>query len=205
MRLVAVLLLTMLAAPLARAQTLAGPHVGGYLGGGSGDAHWDIVGTGGKQDHSLSGGLIGVQGGYNWIAGSWLLGVQGDLGVGSIKGSSRCPNPAFECETELGALITVRGRVGPVFGDVSPYLTAGLASAGVRTRVKGPTSEAEDTQGHPGWTAGLGITGLIGRNISWQVEYLRVDLGSEEHVLQGLTNKVDLVLDILRFGVHYKW
>jgi hypothetical protein len=76
MRLVAVLLLTMLAAPLARAQTLAGPYVGGYLGGGSGDAHWDIVGTGGKQDHSLSGGLIGVQGGYDWIAGSWLLGVQ---------------------------------------------------------------------------------------------------------------------------------
>jgi outer membrane immunogenic protein len=203
MRLVAVLLLTMLAAPLARAQTLAGPYVGGYLGGGSGDAHWDIVPSG-KQDHSLSGGLIGVQGGYNWIAGSWLLGVQGDLGVGSIKGSSRCPNPAFECETELGALITVRGRVGPVFGDVSPYLTAGLASAGVRTRVKGP-SEDEDTQGHAGWTAGLGITGLVGRNITWQVEYLRVDLGSEEHILQGRTNKVDLTLDILRFGVHYKW
>jgi hypothetical protein len=37
------------------------------------------------------------------------------------------------------------------------------------------------------------------------VEYLRVDLGSEEHILQGLTNKVDLALDILRFGVHYKW
>lgn len=204
MRLVAVLLLTMLAAPFARAQTLAGPYVGGYLGGGSGDAHWDIV-TGNKQDHSLSGGLIGVQGGYDWIAGSWLLGVQGDLGVGSIKGSSRCPNPTFECETELGALITVRGRVGPVFGNVAPYLTAGFASAGVRTRVKGPSSEDEDTQGHGGWTAGLGITGLIGRNIGWQVEYLRVDLGSEEHILQGVTNKVDLALDILRLGVHYKW
>jgi hypothetical protein len=37
------------------------------------------------------------------------------------------------------------------------------------------------------------------------VEYLRVDLGSEEHILQGVTNKVDLALDILRVGVHYKW
>ena len=205
MRLVAIVLLTMLAAPLAGAQTLAGPYVGGYLGGGSGDSHWDLVGSSSTQDHSLSGGLFGVQGGYNWVVGGWLLGVQGDLGVGSIKGSSRCPNPAFECETEVGALITVRGRVGPVFGNVSPYLTAGLASVGMRTRVQGPGSEAEDTQGHGGWTAGLGVTGLIGQHITWQVEYLRVDLGTEEHILQGITNKVDLTLDILRVGVHYKW
>lgn len=205
MRVIAVLLVTMLAAPLASGQSLSGPYVGGYLGGGSGDAHWDIVPSGTKQDHSLSGGVIGVQGGYNWIAGNWLLGVQGDLGVGSLKGSSRCPNPAFACETELGALLTVRGRVGPVFGNVSPYLTAGLASAGVATRVQGAGTEDEDVQGHGGWTAGIGITGLIGRNITWQVEYLRVDLGSEEHILQGLTNKVDLALDILRIGVHYKW
>src|SRR5262245_40494989 len=206
MRLVAVLLFTMLVAPVARAQTLAGPYVGGYIGGGSGDAHWDIVGSSNKQDHSLSGGLIGAQGGYNWIAGNWLLGVQGDIGIGSIKGSSRCPNAAFECETELASLITVRGRVGPVFGNVSPYLTAGLASAGVRTTVRGSGSEDEDVQGHGGWAAGLGITGLIGRHITWQVEYLRVDLGSEEHVLFGVgTNKVDLAVDILRIGVHFKW
>jgi outer membrane immunogenic protein len=205
MRLIAVLLVTMLAAPLASGQTLSGPYVGGYLGGGSADAHWDILPSGSRQDHSLSGGVIGVQGGYNWIAGNWLLGVQGDLGVGSIKGSSRCPNPAFECETELGALITVRGRAGPVFGNVAPYLTAGFASAGVATRVRGAGSEDEDIQGHGGWTAGLGVTGLIGRNITWQVEYLRVDLGSEEHILQGLINEVDLTVDILRIGVHYKW
>src|SRR3954466_13027761 len=113
MRVAALLLVALLATPLARAQDLSGPYVGGYLGGGSGDAHWDISG-GNKVDHSLSGGLGGVQGGYNWQRRGWLFGVQGDLGIGNISGSSRCPNPAFECKTELLALVTVRGRIGPV-------------------------------------------------------------------------------------------
>ena len=200
----AVLLIALLATPLASAQSLAGAHIGGYLAGGSGDAHWDIS-NGTKQDHSLSGGLGGVQGGYNWILGSWLLGVQGDLGVGNLKGSSRCPNPSFECKTELGALITVRGRVGPVFSNVSPYLTGGLASAGIRSSVESGSSRSEDTQGHAGWTAGAGVTGLIGQHITWQAEYLRVDVGSEEHVLNGVPSQIKATADLFRIGVHYKF
>jgi len=200
----AVLLIALLATPLASAQDLSGGYIGGYLAGGSGDAHWDISG-GTTQNHSLSGGLGGVQGGYDWIRGSWLLGVQGDLGIGNLKGSSRCPNPSFECKTELGALITVRGRVGPDFGNVSPYLTAGIASAGIRSSVESGSSRSEDTQGHTGWTAGAGVTGVIGGHISWQVEYLRIDVGSEEHVLSGVTNQIKATADLLRIGVHYKF
>ena len=204
MKQVALLLLVLLNANLAHAQGLSGPHIGGYLAGGSADAHWDFA-PGTKIDHSMSGGLVGVQGGYNWQPGGWLLGVQADMGIGNIGGSTRCPNQAFECKTELLSLLTIRGRAGPVFGNIAPYATAGIASAGIRTEVKGQNGSDDDVQGHGGWTAGVGVTGLAGRHILWQAEYLRLNFGSEEHVMFGSPNQVKVTADIFRIGLHYKF
>lgn len=206
MKQVALLLLVLLNANLAHAQGLSGPYIGGYLAGGSADAQWDIA-SGTKVDHSLNGGLVGVQGGYNWNPRGWLLGVQADLGVGNLSGSSRCPNPAFECKTELLSMLTIRGRVGPAFGNVAPYVTAGIASAGVSTTVTNSAtgSKDDDLQGHAGWIAGVGITGLLSRRITWQAEYLRADFGSEEHVMFGVSQQVKVTADLFRIGVHYKF
>ena len=205
MKRIALLLVLLSGTTLACAQKLSGPYVGGYLAAGSADAHWDFA-AGTKIDTSMSGGLVGVQGGYNWQPGGWLLGVQADIGVGNINGSSRCPNQAFECKTELLSLLTIRGRAGPVFGNVAPYVTAGIASAGIRTEVNSQNGGSDDDlQGHAGWTAGVGVTGLIGRHILWQAEYLRLDFGSEEHVMFGSPNQIKLTADIFRIGVHYKF
>jgi outer membrane immunogenic protein len=204
MKRIALLLTLLCGTTLACAQKLSGPYVGGYVAGGSADAHWDFA-AGTKIDTSMSGGLVGVQGGYNWQPGGWLLGVQADIGVGNISGSSRCPNVTFECKTELLSLLTIRGRVGPAFGNVAPYLTAGIASAGIRTEVNNSSSKDDDLQGHAGWTAGVGITGLAGRHILWQAEYLRLNFGSEEHVMFGSPNQIKVTADIFRIGVHYKF
>ena len=102
-------------------------------------------------------------------------------------------------------MLTIRGRIGPAFGNVAPHVTAGIASAGVQTTVTGTSSKDDDLQGHAGWTAGLGVTGLAGRHITWQVEYLHAAFGSEEHVMFGSPNKVKLTADLLRVGVHYKF
>lgn len=205
MKRIALLLITLAGTTLTHAQNLSGPYVGGYLAGGSADAHWDVTG-GGKVDHSMDGGLVGVQGGYNWQPRGLLLGVQADLGIGNISGSSRCPNPTFECKTELLSLLTIRGRVGPAFDNFAIYATGGIASAGIRTSVDNhANSKSDDLQGHAGWTAGAGVTGLIGRRILWQAEYLHLDFGSEEHVMQGLKNQVKVTADIVRIGLHYKF
>jgi len=203
---IALLLALLCGTTLAGAQGLTGPYVGGYLAGGSADAHWDIS-SGTKVDNSLSGALVGVQGGYNWNPRGLLLGVQADLGVGNLSGSSRCPNPAFECKTELLSMLTIRGRVGPAFGNVAPYVTAGIASAGITTTVTNSAtgSKDDDLQGHAGWIAGIGITGLASRHITWQAEYLRADFGSEEHVMFGVSQKVKVTADLFRVGVHYKF
>lgn len=206
MKRIALLLITLAGTTLAYAQNLSGPYVGGYFGGGSAKARWELS-NGNTVDHSMSGGLIGVQGGYNWHRGHLLLGVQADLGLGDVSGSSHCPNPAFECTTEMLSVFTLRGRVGPAFNKVALYATAGIGSAGIRTSVENRTTKSkdDDLQGHAGWVAGAGVTGLIGRSVLWQAEYLRLDLGSEEHVMFGVTQKVKVTADVLRIGVHYKF
>jgi len=201
MKRIALLVVLLFGTTLLNAQGLSGPYVGGYLAAASGEANWDA-----PANHSISGGLIGVQGGYNWVRQRALLGVQADFGVGSVEGSSRCPNPTFECKTELFSLFTLRGRVGPVFGNVAPYVTGGIASAGVRTSVDNhANSKDDDSAAHAGWIAGLGITGLASRRILWQAEYLHADFGKEEHVMQGLPTQVKVKLDVFRVGVHYKF
>jgi len=206
MRRIALLIVLLASTTLANAQRLSGPYVGGYLAGGSGDAHWETAG-GSKIDHSISGGLGGVQGGYDWQFGSMLVGVQADLGVGNLSGTSRCPNPTFECKTELLSLFTLRARIGPVINNnFMIYGTAGLASGGVKTSVDNhANSKDDDTQGHGGWTAGVGVGGLFSRHIQWQAEYLRVSLRSENHELQFVDNQVKLTVDLFRVGLHYKF
>jgi len=206
MRVVAFLVVSLFGMQLACAQNLSGPYVGGYVAAGKAKAHWDLTG-GTTIDHSMDGGLVGVQGGYNWHRGGLFVGVQADIGVGSLNASSRCPNVNFECKTELLSMLTIRGRIGPAFGNVAPYVTAGIASAGVRTTVTNSATgnKDDDLQGHAGWTAGLGITGLVSRHVTWQAEYLHTDFGSEEHEMFGSTNKVKLKADLLRIGLHYKF
>jgi outer membrane immunogenic protein len=204
----ALLIAAILIMPLAGAQNLTGPYVGGYLAGGSADAHWDLS-NGTSVNHSMSGGLIGVQGGYNWHRGHLLLGVQADIGAGSINGSSRCPPPntAFECQTELLSLFTLRARVGPVFDNVALYATGGIASAGIQTTVDNHLvgGKDDDLQGHAGWIAGIGVTGFIARRVLWQAEFLRFNLGSEEHIMFGVRHQVKVSGDVFRVGAHYKF
>jgi outer membrane immunogenic protein len=89
---------------------------------------------------------------------------------------------------------TIRGRVGPtVSPTILPYVTGGLAFGGV-----GVTDDVSGNFNiHPGanspafaaaslstntvkvgWTAGVGVEGVLGGNWTGKVEYLYVDLGN---------------------------
>jgi outer membrane immunogenic protein len=189
---IALLLSLLLAATLANAQRHYGPYLGGYLAAGKGTADWDVAGTTTKVHHSASGGMGGVQGGFNWQRGALLLGAQADFGIGEVDGSSRCPNPAFQCKTQLLSLITLRGRVGPVIGPAVLYATAGVASGTIRASVDNAA-------------AGAGVGLRASRSIQLQAEYLHVDFASEEHLLQNNSNKIKFSADFVRVGVHYRF
>lgn len=149
----------------------------------------------------------GAQIGYNWQAGSWVFGVEGDgawqqliqhtfvrfganPAAGSPMGSVATDTAYFR--SEQGALGTLRGRLGYTGGSWLLYATGGLAVGNVKhsmTEVLSPgvacpvapsgtcRSVSDDTT-RVGWTVGAGAEWMFAPNWSIGAEYLYVDLGT---------------------------
>jgi outer membrane immunogenic protein len=168
------------------------------------------------------GAVGGGQIGYNWqINNSWVFGLETDFQGSAEKSNSRRSDPFSFVPGGEGATITgvlnqsveakilwfgtVRGRAGVLLGDsLLFYATGGLAygatnanGSGVATGdLAGTTYAFNATQVKAGWTAGAGVEGVIPscNQLTWKVEYLYVDLGSQSG------SGVDPV-----FGATYAW
>jgi outer membrane immunogenic protein len=145
----------------------AGFYLGINGGGGWGRSQWD-----GVDRFDVSGGLLGATIGYNWQFGQAVIGVEGDIGWSGISGTTNtlCP---FGCETRNHWLATARGRAGYAFGQILPYLTAGLAIGDINATTPGFPGGSITTAG---WTVGAGLEVGIVPNVSVKAEYLYVDL-----------------------------
>jgi len=162
---------------------------GGYVGINAG---YDF----GKVDNlplKPRGVLGGVQGGYNWQTGQFVLGAETDLQLTSADDTFapyQFSNPWFG---------TLRGRVGWAFSNVLLYGTAGLAYGTGKLKVAGLSESHTDL----GWTVGGGIEVGLTPHWSAKVEYLYFDLGNQSYVLTGTNNS--LTASLLRFGINYRF
>ena len=88
------------------------------------------------------GAVFGGQIGYNWQAGNWVLGVEGDITGTRIEGfhsQAVSTNPAFGSVTggtsfmrqDVEWIASVRGRLGYTWGSDMIYVTGGAAWAKV--------------------------------------------------------------------------
>jgi outer membrane immunogenic protein len=208
--------------------TWTGWYVGGNVGYGLGRASADVnyfaPGDGvpaptvcppagfalcinGSDTVDMNGVIGGVQAGYNWQNGNYLLGVEADFQGSGQRGtrdfavgflSSSGPGTAAISITErMPWMGTVRGRVGYVANQWLLYATGGLAYG----RIEGVDSSAGATgTGGPnpvwsfsgsgvtkiGWTVGGGAELALGGNWTAKFEYLFVDLGSFDTTFTGL-------------------
>jgi outer membrane immunogenic protein len=172
---------------------------GGYMWGKS---NWS--GGAGTFEISPDGFIGGGTLGYNFQAGAWVLGLEGDVDYVDAKGTANaafCANCTFE-NTWLG---TLRGRVGYSFGQWLPYLTGGGAWGNAKVQSAG--GSVSDTKG--GWTAGGGVEYSFAGPWSAKVEYLYVDLGTATCNAAAcvlLTDaQVDFTANIVRAGVNYRF
>jgi outer membrane immunogenic protein len=100
------------------AYSWAGPYVGANLGYAWGDVTNSIA--------SPSGVIGGVQAGYNWQFGQWVVGLEGDIqgsGASDTFAAWKFSNPWFG---------TLRGRGGFAMNNILIYGTGGLAFGNVR-------------------------------------------------------------------------
>jgi outer membrane immunogenic protein len=109
---------------------------------------------------------------------------------------------------------TLRGRLGATTGPALFYVTGGLAYGNVVTNVSqnpGALSAvtASANQIKAGWTVGGGIEAALIGNWSAKVEYLYVDLGSQNLTFLDIVPRTTTLAtnfrdNVHRAGVNYK-
>ena len=202
--------------PIEAPWTWAGFYVGGTIGYGWGKSSTDTVfsdpATAGQLfatngSRKLEGAIGGAQGGYNWVAGNMLAGVEADLNYSGQRARMRAACPGEVCNPALVGVAsdpsvlalsdqgqklewfaTLRGRLGAaVTPGALAYVTGGLAVGEIMTS---GTVFGFDGDGNPvntivsshntkaGWTVGGGIEGRLAGNWTARLEYLYLDLGT---------------------------
>jgi len=179
---------------------------GFYVGinGGGAFGNSNISNALGSSSFDVSGGLVGGTVGYNWQAGRFVYGLEGDIDWASIKGSTTSAPCVTSCETSSSWFGTARGRIGYAFNRVLPYATGGAAFGDIKTT---PAGFAGERDTNVGWTAGAGVEVAINGPWTAKVEYLYADLGDINCSATncGVSTNVDLTENIVRGGINYRF
>lgn len=145
-----------------------------------------------------------------------------------IAAKAQPNNSAWDIDTSLDVFGTVRARLGvAVSPQVLVYGTGGFAWGRVAANqatefiyvppAVGQTEQGARTSGdvnHFGWTVGGGLEWALSPSLSVKGEYLYVDLGKENYMLNGTTPKgspytetfsTDLSFHTARIGLNYKF
>jgi len=163
----------------------AGWYVGGNVG-----YQWSTVPGSPANPKGAAGG---IQGGYNWQWGQWVLGAETDLqasGADDSFGAWKFSNRWFG---------TLRGRAGYAMNNILFYGTFGLAYGDVKAELAG----ASESHAMAGLAAGAGMEVGLTPNWSAKVEYLFVNLAEERFAATGLDH--DFESNLLRFGFNYRF
>jgi outer membrane immunogenic protein len=161
----------------------AGPYLGGTLG-----YEWGNVSNSPAKPSGIAGG---VTGGYNWQSGNIVFGIEGDVqgtGADDRFAAYKFSNPWFG---------TVRGRIGYAFNNVLIYGTGGLAFGSLETELNG----LQQSKTSAGYTVGVGAEVGIYQNWTAKIEYLYVNLASNDYSLTNASNGLDF--GTVRIGVNY--
>jgi outer membrane immunogenic protein len=164
-----------------------------------------------------SGFVGGGQLGFNYQTGWVVLGVQGDFDAAGIKGTN-CASlsgglVAFSCESNIGWLATVSGRVGAVVLDrILPYVKVGAAWANDKWTASSPIfgglGQPSVTVTHTGLLLGFGTEYAFDRHWSGFFEYNYMDLGTANPNINfagGTFNAgLSLQLSVIKAGVNYR-
>jgi outer membrane immunogenic protein len=163
------------------------------------------------------GAIGGVQAGYNWQFGNWVLGVEADI-QGSGQSETHCllqcvPALSANVEQNLSWFGTVRGRVGYTIGNgILAYYTGGFAYGNAETTITEAAGGAPGTfkfsDTKTGWTLGSGVEAALGGNWTGKIEYLYIDLGSFDgsYNFAGATHfySQEVRSHVFRGGLNYR-
>jgi opacity protein-like surface antigen len=206
------------AAPAQAAYNWTGLYIGPYLGADWGYTNWTFTDDGGTTNPRFAGLLGGGEIGYNYQAGKWVFGIEGDAGVTNTRGARPCPTGFFyNCEINTNWLATTTARVAYATWDrLLVYAKGGAVIAQDRAEsscntVSQPTIPAAGLTGCPsqsdskvnaGWTVGLGSEFGLTQNVSVKSEIMYFALGSDRYNIAGIPTDIQSNGFISTVGLH---
>jgi outer membrane immunogenic protein len=174
-------------APVVIAPTWTGFYVGGNVGAGWAKNDTSVSGTlpaavvGAAVPFSLpltsqtmSGFIGGVQGGYNYQFGTFVVGVEADGDWGSVNGTAPCL-VVVSCTSKITSLVDVGGRAGVVVDKALVYIKGGGAWANTNfttaVSIAGLNAGQTLSSSRSGAFLGTGIEYAFMPNWTAKVEY----------------------------------
>ncbi len=176
--------------------------INGQLGFGSISTSGGNAGFGGPF-----GGLGGVTLGYNYQSGALLVGLEADIGFGSIASPT---NHGYNVtsSSNIHGIGTGRARVGYVMDRALFYVTGGYAGAQMSGSVsdfsRAPGYVLQDSHYLNGFAVGAGIEYALTTRISIKGEYLFTDFGSTNY-FNGSRDQTSASthINLVRAGLNY--
>jgi outer membrane immunogenic protein len=235
------------AAPAMAQQDWTGFYVGLNGGASWGDTSLGVqVGTGsgpinvpasdvgvinqvGSDDDNKTGFTGGLQAGYNYQSGSWLFGIETDIGFFDISqrrtnlyrsGLLISPPITYTLDQRVKTdwIWTLRPRLGYVSGPWMGYVTGGLATSKTKletrfadNRTPQNVAALSKSDTDTGWVGGLGGAYAFSPNMSVRGEWLYTDFGKIHKTVTGSNNFVTITpeasvkANIFRMGIDYKF
>ena len=201
---------------------------GGYAWGESDvELSEAVLGGIGETSIDLEGWLAGVQGGFNYQMGRFVVGIEADASWSDIDGSSSEDGDiggpvTYNSDLELEWLASVRLRGGFAIDRALIYGTGGVAFAqmnydyDISPVPPGPALiSGSIDENMTGYTVGGGVEYAATQNFTVKLEYLYTDLGDFDDsttlvgdpVLPDGTYSIDgdVSFHTVKLGVNYKF
>jgi|SRR5665213_971443 len=180
-----------------------------YLNNGAGPLH-------AEGDPNPSGIFGGLYAGFNHkVSERIVLGIEGDINVGSINGTDTSivdasgPLPSgFHHSDDIGLFGAGRVRLGLDTGSLMPYLAGGIAFAGAHANLVHNSDISNNYQTLVGWTAGAGLDYALTPHLAGRLEYRYTNYGSLNGVFQNFpTEAVQATFSshTIQVGLAYKF
>jgi outer membrane immunogenic protein len=181
---------------------------GFYFGGNAGytltDSHTEFLDTNLPAIPSDQSGFHGgLQVGANFQTGNVVFGVEAGASFGDI--GATIDNPLTTGTVTAGSDYQTHllGRAGVGFGNLLPYVSAGVVAAHVHTSASAGGADDDGMFFGLGYGAGLEIA--LDDNWSFRGQYLHTELSGENFNPGPFETSSHLSSDTITFGVNYSF
>lgn len=197
------------------ADSWAGPYAGASVAMSSFssqfqdiDDEWDNQGVNGNTESTV---LFGVNAGWNFQDENFVYGVELGYTLGDGTSESKpygVSDPAL-IRSELGDVISLKGKVGIASGSTLAYVAAGLAQADIdgtaNTGTAGADQSSSDTV--DGFTFAVGVEHKFANNVLLRVqgESMKLETTANQTLLNGNMVNATSEAFAVSLGAGYKF